>query len=97
MIAPLAQHIRTQILELRFFESSELIGLADNNQANCIGPQTLFFSRERFAAAFALKAQVANQWNPPLLGKASHRILVDDKWQMVCPLSPNHPAQVFKK
>jgi hypothetical protein len=37
------------------FESSECIGLAGNNQANCIGLRT-FFLRERFAAAFAASA-----------------------------------------
>jgi hypothetical protein len=30
------------------------------------------------------------------LGNPSHPKPVDDQWQMICPLSPNHPAQVLK-
>src|SRR5215470_6036396 len=79
------------------FESGECLGLANNNQANCIGLRT-FLLRKRFAIASALVLQMVSiKWNLSLLGKASHRNLVDDRWQMVCPLSPNHPAQVFKK
>jgi len=45
----------------------------------------------------AMLQMVSIKWNSSLLGKASHRNLVDDKWQMGYSLSPNHPAQVFKK
>jgi hypothetical protein len=37
------------------------------------------------------------KWNTSLLGKTSHWKPVDDKWQMICRLSPNHPAEVFKE
>ena len=83
-------------LRAAVFESRECIGITNINQANCIDLQT-FSVREQFAAAFALAPQMAKPWNPSVLGKASHWKPVDDKWQMILPLSPNHPAQVFKK
>jgi hypothetical protein len=32
-----------------------------------------------------------------VVGGASHLKPVDDKWQMTCRLSPNHPVEVFKE
>jgi hypothetical protein len=85
----------TQFLETAFRIKPKR-WLVSNNQANCIGLRT-FPLRKRFAVALALVLQMVSiKWNSSLLGKASHRNLVDDKWQMRYSLSPNHPAQVFK-
>src|SRR4051812_2085635 len=79
-----------------FFES--LGALTTRGIINRIVSTTLLFlCREQFPAAIGPKLQTTDQMRRLLLGKASHLKPVDDKWRMIFPLSPNHPAQVFKK
>jgi hypothetical protein len=53
-----------------------------------------FFSQGT-PAELESKSQMADQI--AAIRNPSHPKPVDDKWQMICPPSPNHPAQVFKK
>ena len=92
--APAAQHL--QIFELRF-----------SNHANALASRTIIkriVSACRFFPCAnnslphwrATASNGAIKWNSSLSGGSSHLKPVDDQWQTICRLSPNHPAEVFK-
>jgi hypothetical protein len=53
------------------------------------------FFRKQLRLELEPKPQITGQ--PAATRNPSHPKPVDDKWQMICHPSPNHPAQVFKK
>jgi hypothetical protein len=94
--APVAQQVRTQIFELRF--SNHANALASRTIIKRIVPACGFFRartiRCRIGALGASNGAI--KWNSSLSGGPSHLKPVDDQWQTICRLSPNHPAEVFK-
>jgi hypothetical protein len=71
------------------FESRQCLATRTTIKRNCFGPLFFFSCCVQFPSTSALEAI--------LLGNPSHSKPVDDKWQMIGPLSPNHPAEVLKK
>jgi hypothetical protein len=88
-IAPWARCVRTQILEQCFSNHVNALATRTTIKRNFFGPLFFFSCCVQFPSTSALEAI--------LLGNPSHSKPVDDKWQMIGPLSPNHPAEVLKK